>query len=198
MGRRKLMKSRRRTFVVDWKLQTTITLQLLAVLAGVGMLYALAVLVLPGGDRLSALSGQEVRTVLLRANAIYFGLGAAILGVIAMILTHRVAGPSKVLTNAVEGMARGEFHHRTSLRERDYLKGLASSLDALAKKLAGQKEERQKGLDDLEACLRENDLAAAREIVTKLRASDAVKPDAEVESESEKTPTDAESETVTA
>lgn len=174
----------RRTFVVDWRLQATITVQLLGVLVGVGLLYTLAVMVLPGSERIKEMDGEQVRETLLRANAVYFALGAAILGVIALLLTHRIAGPALVLKRAIDGMRAGEFEHRLGLRRRDYLKDVAASLQGLCDDL----KQREKSLADVAACLQENDVAGAKEVVAKLRGPTAEpKPEPEkiVETEAE-------------
>jgi HAMP domain-containing protein len=168
----------RRTFVVDWRLQATITVQLLGVLVGVGLLYTLAVMVLPGSERLQEMDGEEVRQTLLRANAVYFALGAAILGVIALLLTHRIAGPALVLKRAVDGMREGKYDHRLNLRRRDYLKDVAASLQGLA----GDLKQRDQSMADLAACLDENDVTGAKEIVAKLRGATA-QPEPEPEPE---------------
>jgi hypothetical protein len=161
--------AQRRTFVVDWRLQATITVQLLGVLVGVGLLYTLAVMVLPGSERIKEMDGEEVRDTLLRANAVYFALGAAILSVIALLLTHRIAGPALVLKRAIDGMRQGKYDNRLGLRRRDYLKDVAGSLQGLCEDL----RQRDQSVADLAACLEENDVAGAKEIVARMRGATA-------------------------
>jgi len=163
---------RRRKYMVDFRLQMAITVQLLGVLFGVGLLYVLGVYFLPGTERIEQLGSRGVREVFLRANAIYFGLGAAILGVLAVLLTHRVAGPAFVLKRAVDGMREGRLQHRLVLRKRDYLKPLARSVAALCEDLLSRRAERRRCLDHLARCLDEGDLEAAHELVARLRSTE--------------------------
>lgn len=165
-------KVKRRKYVIDWRLQMAITAQLLGVLFGVGCLYTVGVFVLPKGDALTELSASDVSEVIMRANAIYFALGAAILGTIAILLTHRVAGPAFVVERAVDGMRKGLFEHRLKLRRRDYLKPLAAAVDGLREDLLKHRSERAKIVTDLDRCLQEGDVAAARELIVALRSEE--------------------------
>jgi hypothetical protein len=166
---------RRQRHMLDWRLQLAIAAQLLGVLAGVGMLYTIGLFVLPGSEGLADLSATELRSVLLRANGIYFALGGSILGVIAILLTHRFVGPALVLRRAVEAMRKGDFGARLALRKRDYLKPLAASIESLRVALLSSQETRNRALEDLERCLREGDLAAARELIVRLKGEVAEK-----------------------
>ncbi len=163
---------RRRKYMIDLRLQMAITAQLLGVMLGVGFLYVLGVFFLPGSEKLDALGSQDVRDVFLRANAIYFGLGAAILGTISMLLTHRIAGPAFVLQRALGGIRKGLYDHRLGLRKRDYLKPLAAAVSSLCDDLKRLESERSQGLDDLAHCLEENDVEGAKELIKKLRAAE--------------------------
>jgi len=164
---------RRRRYLVDAGLQVAIALQLLGVLAGIGLLYTVGLFVLPDESALGALAPAELRRVLLKANAIYFALGGAIICVLAILLTHRPAGPALVLRRAVEAMRRGDFDERLSLRRRDYFKPLAAALAELRADLLARDEERARALADLSRCLEEGDIEAARELVARLRSLDA-------------------------
>jgi len=174
---------KRARFLVDWRHQFAVMAQLLGVLFGVGLLYALGLLVLPGQDAMHELSPGEARDVFLRANAIYFALGAAILGVVSLLLTHRVAGPAYVMERAVHGMRKGDYSRRLNLRRRDYLKDLAAAIEALRAETVEKQETRKKKLSDLKSCLGEGDTAAATELVKQLLADEEPKPEASEEAE---------------
>ncbi|HEX5138645.1 MAG TPA: hypothetical protein VFY93_16860, partial [Planctomycetota bacterium] len=69
------MRRRRRTYVVDRKLQVAVAAQLLGVLLGVAALYVVGVLLLAGEGGPERLTAGEV----LEANLIYLLLAAALL-----------------------------------------------------------------------------------------------------------------------
>ena len=163
-------KHRRKRFMVDWRHQLAVTAQLLGVLFGVGLLYAIGLLVLPDQDAMAELASDEARQVFLRANAIYFALGAAILGVVSIMLTHRVAGPAFVLERAVQGMRKGDFSQRLSLRRRDYLKELASAIESFRDEIVAKDAEQRRCATDLLHCIDEKDLDGARELAKRLAA----------------------------
>jgi hypothetical protein len=149
-------------------LQWAVTLQILAALAGVAVLYAIGIYVLPGEEALEDLNAEETRAFLLRANLIYFILATGIIGTLAMLLMHRIAGPARVMRQAVEAMENGNYESRLSLRRFDYLKPLAASIANLRDDLRRQEAKRRELLKTLHRCLQENDFAAARELLVQL------------------------------
>ncbi len=162
----------RRTYLVDGRFQGRITLQLLSVLAGMGLLYVLAVLLIPGPGALEALDAAETRSLLLKANLIYFALAASILSVLSLLLTHRIAGPVRVMERAVRGMRSRDYSHRLSLRRHDYLKSLAAEIALLRAEIVAERA----AVGDLARCLAENDVDGAREILDGLGATQSVAP----------------------
>lgn len=169
-GPSRVRKFSRQTYFVDLKLQLTVAFTLVAVLLLVGALYAAAIFLLPGGGALERLSAAETRALFLRTNLIYLVLAGAILWTVAVLLMHRVAGPARKLEKAVAGLRREDYTHPLSLRKRDYLKSLAAELEKLAAEMKQQADQRRQILQDLDRCLREGDIEAAREIAARLRA----------------------------
>jgi HAMP domain-containing protein len=163
------MKHRRRIYVVDRKLQLAVAAQLLGVLGGVAALYVVGLLLLSGGGGPEKLTAGEV----LRANLIYFLLAAAILGVVALLLTHRIAGPAFVVERAVRAMAKGDHGARLGLRKRDYLKPLAAAVEELRAEL----ERRARACEELRAALDRGDLDAARSLVERVQPAAAREPE---------------------
>ncbi|MHC4223118.1 MAG: hypothetical protein ACYSUN_03935 [Planctomycetota bacterium] len=173
-------KKKREKYMTDKGLQWAVTLQILAALAGVAVLYAIGIYVLPGQEALEDLNAEETRAFLLRANLIYFVLATGIIGTLAMLLMHRIAGPARVMRQAVEDMENGNYETRLSLRRFDYLKPLAASIANLRDDLRRQEAKRRELLKTLHRCLQENDLAAAREILVQLGlGEDAKQPETE-------------------
>ena len=83
-------------------------------------------------------------------------------------LTHRVAGPTRVLEAALRGLRGGDYGRRVALRRRDCLHTLAAEVDTLAKQLDADRRERTATLRVLDSCLREKDVDGAREVLARL------------------------------
>ncbi len=158
---------RRAIFLVDRELQFAVTLHLLGALLGIAALYTLATFVLPYSG-LKGQTSEEVWSFLVRNNAIYLVLALVLLGTVSLLMTHRVAGPVLVIERAIQGMQEGDYERRLTLRKRDYLKGLAASVAQLAAYLRQQEAQRLEVLREIDGCLEENDLPAARELLHRL------------------------------
>ncbi|MHC4971407.1 MAG: hypothetical protein ACYTG3_03660 [Planctomycetota bacterium] len=162
---------RRRHYVVG-KLQWAITFRLLAVLVGVAILYFIGLFVLPGEASLAEQSADQVRVTLLRANLIYFTLGCAILAVVTLLLTHRVAGAAFSLKRSLRAMQAGDYSSPVRLRRRDYLKALGAEIDQLRCNLLEQQREHRQMLEELERCVQEESLKDARELLGRLKETE--------------------------
>lgn len=163
----------RRQYIVDRKLQLAIAFHLVGALVVVGLLYVLALFVLPDKEALQSLTASETRSLFIKVNLAYFLLAGAILWTVAILLTHRVAGPAYVLERALGRLRRGEYPEKITVRKRDYLKDLVQEFEALSLHLKEREERRSEIVEALRRCLEENDLAAARELVVQLGASGA-------------------------
>jgi HAMP domain-containing protein len=161
-------RTQRRQYLLDHRLQLTVTIQILGALAGVAILYVIGIHVLPGDDVMANLNVDETRSFLSRAAAIYFALAVAILAVIALMVTHRIAGPASVMRKAVRAMENGNFEARVGLRRSDYLQPLAEAIADLQRTLRETEAHRKHQLRDLNRCLEESDLEAARELLVQL------------------------------
>ena len=92
-------------------------------------------------------------------------MSSGIFSLMAIGLTHRFVGPAFNMRRAVKAMIKGDLSNKIHLRKRDYLKDLANEINTLRDVL----EEQQQVVRDLERCLQENDLDAARELLTRLK-----------------------------
>ncbi|HEX5138074.1 MAG TPA: hypothetical protein VFY93_13945, partial [Planctomycetota bacterium] len=108
---------------------------------------------------------------------IYLLLAAALLGVVALLITHRIAGPAFVVERALRGMTRGDHSARLELRRRDYLKPLAAAVEELRAELA----RRAAACDELKAALDRGDLDAARAAAARVAPAPATAPAREPE-----------------
>jgi signal transduction histidine kinase len=167
---------RRRKIIVDPKLQFAVASHVAGVVVAVGAIYVGALLILPD-QQYQPMPGNEVRDLLIRMNLMYAGLAAFLMVALALVLTHRIAGPMRVLESALQGIRAGDYGRRMVLRKRDYLQTLAAEIEALAKHLQAGDQERAATLRVLESCLRERDVDGAREILTRLLGTaEAPKP----------------------
>lgn len=159
---------KRGTYIVDRQLQFGFLFHFIGSLLGIAALYVMAVYVLPGRGALEELSADEIRTFLMRSNLVYFVIALGLLATLSVLLTHRVAGPARVIENAVDGIRTGDFDRRLTLRKRDYMKGLAAAVAQLSVHLRKANAERLTVLRAIDRCLEENDLPAARELLHQL------------------------------
>jgi len=162
---------KRRITIVDKKLQFSLALTLTAVMAGNAVLYALAIYVLPSTGALERMNAEETRTFFLGTNMVYFALATMILFTVALVLSHRVAGPAFVIERAIRGTITGDFSHRLSLRKRDHLQPLAATVRKWRDHLESTQAEQRRCFADLERCLAEGDMDAAKELVKQVAAT---------------------------
>jgi prepilin-type N-terminal cleavage/methylation domain-containing protein len=164
---------KRRRYFIDARLQLSLALPLLGVLAIVALAYAAAIYLLPGKMALETMTAEETRALFLRANLVYFAIAAVLLGAVAIFLAHRIAGPAQVIEAALRGLLRGRYDQRLALRPGDSLTSLAAAVNELRAQLRERDERQERLLRELEACLAANDLAAARALLAELTGTEA-------------------------
>ena len=160
--------SRRQRYFVDPKLQLSLALPLVGIVAIVGVAYVAALYLLPGETAIRSMTAEETRSLFLRANVIYFLIAAAGLGFVAVFLTHRIAGPVHVVEDALRAMTRGELDRRLALRPNDAMKSLAATARNLRDHLRHADEERQRLIKQASTRLEANDTASVRDLLTQL------------------------------
>jgi len=188
-------KYKRRITIVDKKLQFSLAITLTSVMAGMAGLYALAIFVLPSTGAMERMNAEETRTFFLGTNMVYFALATMILFTVALLLTHRIAGPAMVIERAVRSALQGDFDQRLSLRKRDHLRELADTISNWRDYLQSSDSEQQRCVTDLERCLSESDIDAAKELVQQLRATLVTRSAEEAEPETAEAKADVEAAT---
>ncbi|MHC4133395.1 MAG: hypothetical protein ACYTDU_07335 [Planctomycetota bacterium] len=158
-------KFRRWRYIIDWRQQMGFTVEIVAVLCGVCVIYSVGVHYLLGNETLFQVSIDRFREVVLRVNAVYLAVSSGIFSLMAIGLTHRFVGPAFNMRRVLKAMIKGDLSQKVHLRKRDYLKDLATEINTLRETL----QERQQVVRDLDRCLQERDLDAARELVTRLK-----------------------------
>jgi hypothetical protein len=160
---------RRWRYVVDWRSQIGTAMQIVAVLAGICLVCSVAVKYVKSDEALELMSGEGVRTFLYRVTAAQFIVSAVTLGILAVYLTHRFAGPAIALERAIRALTEGNTERKLHLRARDYLKEVGAAVEALRVR----EETRAKRLVDLRHCLAEGDTEGAKEILKGLLPASA-------------------------
>lgn len=158
-------RKRRWRYIIDWRQQMGFTVEIVAVLCGVCVIYSVGVHYLLGNESLFKVSIDRFREVVLRVNAVYLAVSSGIFSLMAIGLTHRFVGPAFNMRRVLKAMIKGDYRQKVHLRKRDYLKDLATEINTLREQLM----EHQEAVRDLERCLEEKDYEAARELVTRLR-----------------------------
>jgi Skp family chaperone for outer membrane proteins len=156
---------RRWRYIIDWRQQMGFTVEIVAVLCGVCVIYSVGVHYLLGNESLFQVSIDRFREVVLRVNAVYLAVSSGIFSLMAIGLTHRFVGPAFNMRRVLKGMIKGDYSRKVHLRKRDYLKDLATEINTLREQL----QEQQSAVRDLERCLQEKDYDAARELVARLK-----------------------------
>jgi preprotein translocase subunit SecG len=175
---------RRWRYVVDWRSQIGTAMQIVAVLAGICLVCSVAVKYVKSDEALELMSGEGVRNFLYRVTAAQFIVSAVTLGVLAVYLTHRFAGPAIALERAIRALVHGQTDRKLHLRERDYLKAVGAAVEDLRMR----EETRAKKLLDLDRCIGEGDTEAAKEILKGLISQPLPAPAAAAVKESEPVP----------
>lgn len=181
------MKKKLRTnFIVDGKFQGTwLVSVVISMLVGASLVAGFLHFI-PDEAFRKIDNADAVRTFALQANAAYFCLAAAVVLMVVVSLTHRVAGAARVIHSAVEGFRRGDYTGRLTLRQNDYLQNLAAELRELGIELGQAKRERHRCHRQLVEAIDAGDLDRARSVINELFGSlDANPADVDEDAEAE-------------
>ncbi len=158
-------KYRRRNYLVDKPLQYSIMFTALAALVMVAFLFLGAHFVLPTEEVFDSFTGEQTRSIILTLNAAFFALTFITLGIIMVVLSHRVAGPAMVFERALRGFMKGDLSFRTTIREKDYLKSLSKVLCEFRDHLKDSSERQNSFMEELEQALTAKDVTKAQRLL---------------------------------
>lgn len=159
---------RRRSIVVDPTMQWPAALAVGGVILGALVLMSIARYLQSGPD-VADLSGEGAARLAVIWNAVFLVFVLAAVVTYVLILTHRVAGPARVLEEAIAGMAENDFERRIHLRRRDYLRRLAAGISDLSDKMRRDRDRQRNALDRIERDLKAGDAEAARKSLVSYR-----------------------------
>lgn len=168
---------RRWRYIIDWKTQLGSTSKILLVVTVLCSLYAAGTFFLTRDVPLFEMGPDQFRAFLIKIYAVYLLVSSAIFAVLAISLTHRFVGPAFVVERALKGIQKGDYTPRVKLRKGDHLQGLATTAQELRDFLQDREQQQQQVVEDLARCIEENDLEAAKELLTRLRAEPVQSPE---------------------
>jgi methyl-accepting chemotaxis protein len=151
---------RRRTLIVDRSMQ----MGAVAAVAGIGAGFVLLWVISrmwSSSPRMGELTGDEASTLAMLADALYIALALAAVVIYVVWLTHRVAGPARVIRHALDGMVANDFGRRLTLRRKDFLKDVAASAANVAAKMRSDRDGVSTLIQELEGLLERSDAASA-------------------------------------
>lgn len=154
-------RGRRKTWIVDPATQ----LRAVFTVIGIGatfLLFGIVARFWNLRDGSAGLDSDQAGRLALLADALFvvFALGAV--GVYVVWLTHRFAGPARVIRTALEGMAEGDFGRRLTLRKRDFLKDVAAAAAEVARTMRADRTAASELVAAVNAALERGDSEAAR------------------------------------
>lgn len=158
-------RQRRRKYLLDpgWQLSIFRNVAVVALL--VGLLQMVGTYAVASQDPLDRWSGQQIGFLAFATNGLFLALVFFALWMVSLRVTHAVVGPAKVIQEAVDGLIIGDFDRRLTLRQRDYLQALASSVKELSEHLKEQAE----AAAELQVALTEGDYESALELVRRFQ-----------------------------
>jgi len=164
-------RTRRWRYIVDWKPQLGFVAEIVGVLCGVCIAFAVItfLLVLDRNDATAKLQPEEVWGFLLQITAIFMVVSTVVFVLLSIAISHRFLGPALVIRRAVQAMVDGWYDRRFKLRRRDYLKPLARKVEELASVLATREAVQDQIVEDLHQCLDENNIDTARALLDRLQ-----------------------------
>ena len=155
----------RRAFIVDRPVQFSIIFSVWGAMVCTGVLVLAAWFLLPAEEAFETLSGAETREMVLKLTGAFFGLIFSAAGIAIVIISHRVAGPARVIAHALRSFRHGDYLVRTKLRSKDYLQDVAAAAGELGDHLREEELWRSELVNELRELSEQGDLEGVRELV---------------------------------
>lgn len=159
---------RRRTFIVDKSMQLGAVFAVVGIGAGFALI-GVVTKIWGGDDHADGLTSDEASRLAFLVDGLFVALAVAAVAVYIVWLTHRVAGPARVIRQALEGLLVNDFGRRTRLRKKDFLKDVAESAGKVAQKLRVEREELRTLTAELDRFLARGEIEPARQSLRSFR-----------------------------
>ncbi len=121
----------RSTYIIDTDFQyrfATTWILMQALYAGLIFVAFWVTTMYVGGQHENAILRRQI-TDLFAYTGIFIGALTLFFALYYMLLAHRISGPAYRLSRSLERVAEGDFDFEVSLRQTDYLKGVADSMN---------------------------------------------------------------------
>lgn len=171
----------RRTFLIDRDFQ----LKYAGLLLFAGVLISLAFAVMTylahadaqrNAELLTGAKAQPMDPVTLAMLAVAVIIAGGAMGLVGLVVTHRIAGPVYVMTHYVTALSKGSFPPIRPLRRNDELKAFFERFQGALESLKAREAEEAQALSDALAALSPlSQTAEAKAAVEKLAALHARK-----------------------
>ena len=164
-------RTRRWRYIVDWTPQLSVVAEVVGVLIGVCVAFAVItfLLVLDRNDATAKLQPEEVWGFLLQVTLVFMAISSVVFILLSITISHRFLGPALVIKRAVQAMIDGWYDRRFKLRRRDYLKPLAAKVEELADTLAAREDEQALMIESIHECLDSGELDGARVLLERMQ-----------------------------
>jgi hypothetical protein len=164
-----LTRRRRRIFILDPSMRWPALVAIGGISAAAGLLLWMRSVLF--GESSANVSSDDLGRLALVWHGLYFvtALGAVVW--YAVILSHRVAGPTRVIEHALEGILQNDFERRLTLRKKDQLKGIAAGVEQVARRIQFERDDLKAFVQELSACLAREDVAGARRALASFRTA---------------------------
>jgi hypothetical protein len=167
-----MTRKHRRFFRIDRSMRWPVGITIGSVLA-IGVVLVTARRRLIGSDEPLMLADLDGGKVSMICNALYFVATLALVVWYAISISHRFAGPARVLEHALDGMLVDDFERRVTLRRKDHLKGVAERIGKVAQRMRVEQEAQRAFLRELADHLAREDYDGARHLVDAARGGAA-------------------------
>lgn len=165
----------RKKFLVDPSVQVPLAVAVIGTVVAFTALYLATVLILGAdGSTLDDPSSRAATRLGVAVTGAYFLLVLVAVTVVIIRMTHRFAGPARVLEQTVRGMLRGDFEQRITLRTKDTLQPLSAALSEVQQRWRLEREGRGEFHRRLGEALERGDLEEIRGLEREFRPGGAV------------------------
>jgi methyl-accepting chemotaxis protein len=160
----------RKQFLVEPSIQMPLMVSVLGTVVAFSALYLATILILGAdGSTLDDPSSRAATRLGVAVTGAYFLLVLVAVAVVVIRMTHRFAGPARVLERAVRAMLEGDFGQRMAVRSKDMLRSLSAALLEVQTRWSREREQLAEFRGRLAEALEKGDLEAARALEREFR-----------------------------
>lgn len=173
------LKRLRKQQLVDAKMQLSVAWSMGIALLVLSLAYGITFWVSSADELLP--SSTSTRALGMLVTGAYFLLVFVATIACGVMATQRIAGPAKVIEDAVRGMREKDYRRRLSLRDGDHLKSLAAEVAGLRDEIVAAEAARTVQLEKIAAALSAGRYDEARQLCEAADGEAGARPEPEAE-----------------